>query len=274
MNWFVERGGGVEGPFTEAQVVDGIQKGGVPRTARVCPEGTQTWVPVTGSQFAGYLPSVAGAKPEKAFGMPVGLAVLGALLIVVAVLMVLHEPKKAPPPLPEVPTPIVAAPPVPQEPSLRDRAIAAKTLPGAIALLVPLMDDTTGNLGPANAVLAEWMIAHAVTLKEIEALPSTTAARVKKDSAAERGKRLCASGSIVEISVDRSAGTPVFHGGMTSEDGIVRFTVVRSTGTLVESSYARICGVLSGRDDYDNSAGGVTHAVRVVGLFDLPENRK
>ena len=37
---------------------------------------------------------------------------------------------------------------------------------------------------------------------------------------------------------------------------------------------ARFCGIATGRDTYANTGGGTTHAVRVVGMFDLPENRK
>lgn len=47
-----------------------------------------------------------------------------------------------------------------------------------------------------------------------------------------------------------------------------------STATLVQQSRARLCGVVIGTYDYSNSAGGKGHAVSLVGMFDLAENRE
>ena len=53
----------------------------------------------------------------------------------------------------------------------------------------------------------------------------------------------------------------------------VSFFAVQSTGDLVEGSRARLCGVVTGRYSYSNTGNGTTHAVKVVGVFDLAENR-
>jgi hypothetical protein len=60
---------------------------------------------------------------------------------------------------------------------------------------------------------------------------------------------------------------------MTGSVNIVRFYAVGSSGDLVQNRPARFCGAVAGRYSYDNAAGGSTHAVAVVGLFDLPENK-
>ncbi len=41
----------------------------------------------------------------------------------------------------------------------------------------------------------------------------------------------------------------------------------------MERSQERFCGVVTGLFDYANSGGGTGHAVAIVGLFDIAENR-
>jgi len=60
---------------------------------------------------------------------------------------------------------------------------------------------------------------------------------------------------------------------MSNAGNLFHFDAVGSTGTLVGTNYARICGVITGLYDYSNSAGGTGHAVQIVGMFDLPENK-
>jgi hypothetical protein len=95
-----------------------------------------------------------------------------------------------------------------------------------------------------------------------------------KDPEAERGKRLCSLGTINQIEVDRSAGSPIYNGGlMTPGFDSVRFSAVGSSGDLVEGSGARICGIVTGKYSYSNAGGGTTHAVYLVGMFDIPQNK-
>lgn len=103
----------------------------------------------------------------------------------------------------------------------------------------------------------------------------TTIAQIMKDSDDERGKRFCVGGSVIEIQVVKSE-VGKFHVGllMTDATKLVHFIGVGSSGEIVERSYARFCGVAAGKFDYPNSAGGVGHAVELVGMFDIEANRK
>ena len=89
----------------------------------------------------------------------------------------------------------------------------------------------------------------------------------------EKGLTYVAEG---EITADDSLGTPkVFTGGLIDNSGqIYRFIAVKSTGEIVKGSTAKFCGIVTGRLMFSNSVGGTTHAVSLVGMFDLPENRK
>ena len=103
----------------------------------------------------------------------------------------------------------------------------------------------------------------------------TSFAKVQKDADDERGKRLCVGGSVIQIAVAKTSFGKFYEGLlMTPAQNIFRFTAVGSSGSLVERSAARVCGVVTGKYDYSNSGGGKGHAVNVVGMFDLPENRK
>jgi len=113
-----------------------------------------------------------------------------------------------------------------------------------------------------------------LTWVELMGVAETKRGLVMKDPDAERGKRLCVSGSIVEIRVDRSDGDTLYFGGLVSPSlEVLRFIAVRSTGGLIEDSPARFCGVVTGLQSYLASNGSVLHAVFAVGMFDLPENR-
>lgn len=111
--------------------------------------------------------------------------------------------------------------------------------------------------------------------KDLAAVPSTKPALVMKDPEDQFGKRICASGMIIEISANDVAGT-VYVGEIANMDSgnTFRFIALRSTGDLVEQSNARFCGIVTGKVDYANSMGGETHAIQLVGMFDLPANHK
>ena len=110
---------------------------------------------------------------------------------------------------------------------------------------------------------------------ELSQVPATKYGLVMKDPDRERGKRLCIQGSIIEIHAENSGYGKLFHGGIWSDGGnIYRFIAVGSSGELVERSRASFCGVVIGKQDYSNSAGGMTHAVFLVGMFGLPENKQ
>lgn len=172
------------------------------------------------------------------------------------------------------PTASASAPaPTPtKEPSLVDKLKATVLLKDALDLTQPLMEDTQDKPDKGAALLALWMADHP-SWSAIQRLPDTSHARVLKDSEAERGKKICVSGTIVQIAKEQ--GTKVYSGTLGTPDQKIYFYIaVASTGDLLENSPAKFCGVVTGRFSYSNVTGGTTHAVRLVGLFDLPENRK
>jgi hypothetical protein len=182
------------------------------------------------------------------------------------------------------PSPVRAqasAEPAADEPSAELRAarmltaaVEQKTLADAVAYARPKMEDTANASSIGAVLVAAWAKANMTWADVGIARDETSIALVKKDSDRERGKRLCISGNLVQIEVDKSfPGKPYVGLLRTGSWDLVHFVAVGSTGQLVEQSAARFCGVVTGRYDYANSGGGVGHAVEAVGMFDLPGNR-
>lgn len=146
----------------------------------------------------------------------------------------------------------------------------------AITQLKPTMGDFVENeISTGAALLAFWASEH-LTWTDLSTIDKTKYKLVMKDPDAERGKQLCTSGNIVEIQVDNSMpnGKKIFVGGMYDQAfNIYRFIALGSTGELVSGSKAKFCGIITGKNDYSNSQGGAAHAVHLIGMFDLPENR-
>lgn len=160
----------------------------------------------------------------------------------------------------------------PKEPTMVEKLKGTQLLPDAIKLVAPALKDTVNEPDPGTSMLALWMGDHP-SWSAIERLPETSHARVLKDSEAERGKHICVRGTVAQIAKEQ--GTKLFSGTLVSDDGKPFFYIAAaSTGDLLENSRARFCGVVTSRYSYSNVSGGTTHAVRLVGLFDLPENRK
>lgn len=169
--------------------------------------------------------------------------------------------------------PMPVQPPVPREPTLLELLSAESSVDGALKVVGPHLSDSTNALDPGALNLAIWGAEH-LSWEDIQSLPETKHAKVLKDPEAERGKRNCYRGTIVEIQVDRSAGEPIYLGGLMTGSGmVIRFAAVGATGELVGNSYANFCGITTGKYSYSNSGGGTTHAVFLVGIFDLPENK-
>lgn len=200
------------------------------------------------------------------------------VILVVGVVVILlvrsfNTPKKqhstAPSPAPTQPTAVdpVAA--------FAEALLAEKSLASALQRTKPFMQDTAETPSSGAVMLAGWMMRHPILWADV-ALPKdeTSIALVQKDAPAERGKRLCVHGQVVEIHVKRTDIGTFAQGLLTTDSSkLIHFLAARSTGELVTESDARFCGVITGNLDYENSAGGVGHAVQVVGMFDLPANR-
>ncbi|MEB2314459.1 MAG: hypothetical protein OZ921_21790 [Sorangiineae bacterium] len=75
---------------------------------------------------------------------------------------------------------------------------ATRSLTAAIADAKSKMADTRDQLDEGAAMLALWASNH-LTWSELERLPETSPALFRKDPGLERGRRLCATGRLLEI---------------------------------------------------------------------------
>lgn len=164
------------------------------------------------------------------------------------------------------------APTTPAEPVARAPQKVPATWKEAMVTFKPR--DAHDEFDPGAGAFARWAAERLVWADVAVTEDETTVARVLKDSETERGKRLCAGVTVVEITTSGSGPTRVFVGGaVTGAANVLRFYAIGSTGDLVQRSQGRFCGIVMGRESYANSSGGMTHGIRVVGMFDLPENR-
>jgi hypothetical protein len=167
-------------------------------------------------------------------------------------------------------------PAVAKEPTPLESILETKDVNKALAVMKPLFKDvSTDEPADQNAFsFAIWADAN-LTWKDLGALPfMKSTATFKKDPDLERAKYFCFRSSIIQIA--RVPGKyPIYSGlmGGRGRDDVVDFLAVHSTGELVEKSQARFCGIVTGKHSYRNSGGGSTHAIQLVGMFDLPENR-
>jgi hypothetical protein len=152
--------------------------------------------------------------------------------------------------------------------------IKIQNLQEAIDVAKPKMIDVyDDSLNIGAAMLALWG-ADAMKWAELKALPDAQYELVMKDPDEERGKKICVKGTVIEISTDKSTIKKVYYGGFNDDEGrIYQFFALRSIDKIVQDSVANFCGVVIGRESYRNNEGGVTAAVRLVGMFDLPENK-
>lgn len=168
--------------------------------------------------------------------------------------------------------PVATVPPVV---TISDQIAKLSSASAAIGAAVPQMADSVNSVDDDGTILlARWSAKRlrwadvAVTKNE------TTFQAVLKDPDEARGKRLCIAGSIVEIVVVKTPDGKLFDGILHDYNGnLFKFAVAGSSGDLVAQSQARLCGFVTGKYDYSNSGGGTGHAIKVVGMFDLPANK-
>ena len=150
----------------------------------------------------------------------------------------------------------------------------ASTLEAALAIATPRMSDTFNKVDEGTALLSVWSIKGLKWSDVSVAKNETSFASVMKDPDEARGKRMCVSGSLIEIAVEKTDAGKVFDGLLHDySSNLYKFSAVGSTGELVARSQARLCGIITGKYDYSNSGGGTGHAVKLVGMFDLPANK-
>lgn len=177
-------------------------------------------------------------------------------------------------PTPVAPVAVVAEPPKPPpEPPLLVRLSREHTLAGAIKLARPTFRDVNQGEDSGARDFTAWAIPY-MTWSDLQRVESTQYGQVQKDPEGERGYRLCGSGTIVEISLDRSLGKP-FASGLLMTDGgdVISFSVVGYNDGLIAKSWARLCGIVIGTYRYRSNSGTTIHAVDIVGMFDVPQNK-
>ncbi len=162
--------------------------------------------------------------------------------------------------------------------SYEQRAISilnsAKSLTDVIELVKPHMEDGVNQMPEGATAIPLWAQSNDFSWSALNEIPTTTYGKIMKDSESERGKRLCVTGTVIEIAVDRSAGLTTYNAGMMSDSfKVTRLLAIESTGDIVAQSNARFCGITIGTMSYTNAAGGTTSAPYLVGMFDLPENK-
>lgn len=168
---------------------------------------------------------------------------------------------------------LVVAPLAPQTPA--ERIKDADTLPEAYEIAAPFMDDVYFTTSEGTLLLTAWALRNMRWDDVAVEKDETTHGQFLKDPEMERGKRLCWRGKIIQIEADRSLGDPMYVGLLYSSGGdLYHFYAVGSTGDIVPDSRGRVCGVVTGKYDYANSANGTSHAIELVGMFDLPDNKR
>jgi hypothetical protein len=151
---------------------------------------------------------------------------------------------------------------------------APTNITDALADYAPDMGDfSESNISKGAALFLVWA-ADSLKWSDLQKVDSGKYSLVMKDSSEQIGKKICATGSIIEISANTELPQKIFLGGLFDRNfHVYRFIAVNSTGELVQGSSAKFCGIITGKNDYGNSNGGVAHAIHLIGMFDLPENK-
>jgi hypothetical protein len=213
---------------------------------------------------------------------------IGGIAFLVAALGVLLVISNKPAPMKGTP---IAASAAPSAAATEEHAATPEPTADMAALLAPIdhgsakyafdalrpqMGDTANDDSKGADLFALWAARRMTWSDVYVAQDETTFAAVQKDSDDQLGKRMCSAGSIIEIHAMKPASGGHVAIGIFLSDAqhLYRFLVGGSSGNLGQNSYSTLCGFVTGNYDYSNSGGGTGHAVSIVGMFDLPENRK
>ncbi len=198
-------------------------------------------------------------------------------IVATAALLALVGCREKAKPAPEIaPSAAPAAREAPKEESIVDKVRKARSMEAMWAICNPLMEDRQAggeeNLGAACASI--YFLENGLPWSQVGVQKDETSpGLIMKNSAKERGKRICATGRIIEIHEDKSGKAS--NGLLSSYSGtLYHFEAFGSSGTLTEGGQGRLCGFVVGQFHYRNSGGGVGHAVDVLGVWDLPENKR
>jgi hypothetical protein len=177
--------------------------------------------------------------------------------------------KEDPITIPERPTASLQPAPV-------DDGITATSLGSALdQTRSKMVDGPASPLSEGVKLFGGWAQQHLAWEDIDPKAPETTVARADADPVGERGKKLCESGTIIEMTSDDLRGAKIAIGVLARNSvEILQFVAVRSTGSLAERSNVRFCGIMAARVDRAARTGGMGNLIQVVWMFDLPENRK
>lgn len=173
----------------------------------------------------------------------------------------------------EDPIDIPYKPPAPVEGAAKnDDVLSAPTLASAIERARPRLPDGGRAPSEGGKLLADWAATN-LSWEDVDlARAETSLALAVRAPEAERGKRLCEQGEIVEI---RSAVDGKLSLGVLAKDQKhLYFLAVRGAGSFAPRSPARFCGVVTGKAEHTGADGKVVPVIEAVGMFDLPDNRK
>lgn len=223
---------------------------------------------------------VPSPTPGPSLSRVVGVVVAATTLLAIGVWFIVLRDERArrtatpPPPVAPV-APIAASEPgatavadaaaiIDAPPPLEEAVLTAPSVAAAAAVIRDRLDE--GAVADGAWLLARYASGRAAWADFHVAEPETSLPLALKDGAAERGKRLCVTGRLLDIARTDLDRRPVYAGALVTADGdTLRFVAVGSTGTLVKRDTGTFCGVVTGRVD---------DAAMAVGMFDLPENAR
>lgn len=150
-------------------------------------------------------------------------------------------------------------------PTVMERLENVSNVREAVSICSPAMGNTQDEDNVGGLCLALWGSKHFTWNTVSVQRDETSPGMVFKNSESQLGKRICTVGSVVEIH-ENSITTGEIHGFSGT---LYHFYTVGSSGTIVENSTAHLCGFVVGVYSYSNSGGGTSHAIDLVGMWDL-----
>jgi len=190
------------------------------------------------------------------------------------------SPTPTPPATSASAAPPTSAPALLPSAEVRLREVDIATISGkatfdeALAYAKPKIEDATTDWDRGTYLLGEWLSEHG-KWKTIADLPETSRLKISKDSEGETGKRFCEFGTVTTIKAMKTDGPKMFWGIIApNEVHATVFMAVGDTGNIVDGSQARICGAATGIYRLTLKSGEPLPSPKLVGMFDLPTNRK
>lgn len=158
-----------------------------------------------------------------------------------------------------------------QPPAVKKKS---ESLMAAIASHKQIMTDVSAEESNDGAAEFSRWAAQNMKWEELNSLEKTTYKLALKDPESHRGKRLCVEGMVSQIRGQEDGAKRTYWGVLHEGYNVYSFIAVGDTGDIVSDSVASFCGVFTGVEYYSNTDGGSTESASVVGMFDLPSNKK